>query len=71
MKLNLPDEVRQAVLQSDVPVELQDGESSRLYYLISAAQYEKLRRILEAEEIDPSFFEFEDEDFDSRTINDG
>ena len=64
MKLTLPEELRQAVSQSHAPVELQDGQTNRLYYLISADQYEKMKQLVEAEEIDPSFFEFEDKDFD-------
>ena len=71
MKLILPNELRQAVSQSNAPVELEDSDTNRLYYLISADQYEKLKCVLEAEEIDPSFFEFEDEDFDSRAVNHG
>jgi hypothetical protein len=71
MKLNLPDEMRQAVLHGSGPLQLEDKETNRLYYLIPADQYEKLKRFLDAEEIDPSFFEFEDEDYDSRTANHG
>jgi hypothetical protein len=71
VKFTFTNELRQAVSQSNAPVELQDSDSDRLYYLISADQYEKLKRVLEAEEIDPSFFEFEDEDFDSRAANHG
>jgi hypothetical protein len=71
MKLTFPEELRKAVSQSNAPVELQDWESNRLYYLISADQYGRLKRLLEAEDIDPSFFEFEDEDFDSRAVNNG
>jgi hypothetical protein len=71
MKLILPEELRQAVSQGNAPVELQDRQTNRLYYLISADQYEKVKQLVEAEEIDPSFFEFDDEDFDPRAPNHG
>lgn len=69
MTLTLPAELRQFVSGSNDPVQLQDAETQRLYYLIPSDQYEKMKRFLDAEEIDPSFFEFDDEDFDSRAAN--
>lgn len=71
MKFVLPDELRQIISQSQTPVELEDGQTQRLYYLLSADQYTKMKQLSEAEEIDPSFFEFEDEDFDPRSSNHG
>ena len=65
MMQTLPAELRRFISESNDPVPLQDAESQRLYYLISADQYEKVKRFMEAEEIDSSFFEFDDEDFDS------
>ena len=71
MKFVLPEELRQILSQSDAPVELEDGETRRRYYLVPADQCVKMKRLSEAEEIDPSFFEFEDEDFDPREADHG
>jgi hypothetical protein len=42
------------------PVEVRDGDD--VFYLISKADYEAARAALEAEEIEPSFFEFDDDE---------
>jgi hypothetical protein len=62
MKATLSEEQRQAVGESgDRPLEIVDDATHRVFYLISAEQYEKARRILEGiEDIDPSFYEVED-----------
>ena len=54
-------EQRQALRDVGAPLEVKDTESDEVFYLISAAEYRKVRAILEqAEEIDPSYFEFTD-----------
>ena len=59
MKAILPDELRQAIEENGPPVEVSDEQTNRVFYLISAEQYEILRRLLEPEAFDPSFFEAE------------
>lgn len=57
--VQLTPEQREAITRG-APVEVSDG--SRSYYLITQHQYDQLRAILDAEEVDPSFFEFETAD---------
>ncbi|HUY33034.1 MAG TPA: hypothetical protein VMV69_09650 [Pirellulales bacterium] len=59
MIAHLSEEQRQAV-SAGTPVEVRDG--SQVFYLISKEEYERVRAFLEAEEIDPSFFEFDDDE---------
>lgn len=59
MIAQLSDEQRQAVL-AGTALEIHDGE--QVFYLISKAEYETARAVLDAEEIEPSFFEFEDDE---------
>ena len=54
--VQLTTEQRDAITHG-VPVEVSDGEQS--YYLITQQQYDQLRLFLDAELVDPSFFEFE------------
>ena len=62
MKASLSDEQRQAIRQiAGLPLEVDDRQSNQVYFLISAEQYRRARPFLEGvEEIDPSFFEFDD-----------
>jgi ribosomal protein L22 len=62
MKASLSDEQRQAIQQpGGLPLEIADQQSNQVFFLISAEQYQKARRILEGvEEIDPSLYEVED-----------
>ena len=60
MKAILPDELRQAIEENGPPVEVSDEQTKRVFYLISAEQYELLRRLLEPEAFDPSLFEADD-----------
>ena len=62
MKAALSDEQRQAIHQSGgVPLEIADQQTNQVFFLITAEQYQRARRILEGvEEIDPSFYEVED-----------
>jgi hypothetical protein len=59
MFAQLSEEQRQA-LQAGTPVEIRDGDHT--FYLISKTEYEMARAALEAEEIEPSFFEFDDDE---------
>jgi hypothetical protein len=69
MIAQLTDEQRSAVL-AGTPLEIRDGD--QVFYLISKAEYEATRAALDAEEIEPSFFEFDDdEDPNPSTSDDG
>ena len=59
MIAHLNDEQRQAVL-AGTPLEIRDGD--QVFYLISKAEYEAARAVFDANEIEPSFFEFDDEE---------
>ncbi len=63
-------EQRQLVEQAgEGPVRIADVETHREYVILRADVYDRMRHLLEAEEIDPSFFEignFESIDEDSR-----
>lgn len=54
--VQLTPEQREAIMHG-APVKVSDGDRS--YYLITQHQYEQLQALLHAEEVDPSFFEFE------------
>jgi hypothetical protein len=62
MKASLSEEQRQAIRQlGGLPLEIADQQTNQIFFLISAEQYHRARRILEGvEEIDPSFYEVED-----------
>ncbi len=62
MKAALSEEQRQAIQQiGGLPLEIDDLQSDQVFFLISADQYQRARRVLEGvEEIDPSFYEVED-----------
>jgi hypothetical protein len=62
MKTSLSDEQRQAIQQpGGLPLEIADEQTHEVFFLISAEQYRKARRILEGvEELDPSLYEVED-----------
>ncbi|MGD0896846.1 MAG: hypothetical protein ABR915_03355 [Thermoguttaceae bacterium] len=64
MKASLSEEQREAIQQvGGLPLEIADRQTSQVFFLISAEQYRRARRILEGvEEIDPSFYEVEDVD---------
>jgi hypothetical protein len=44
----------------DEPVRIADAETQREYVILRADVYDRMRHLLEEEEIDPSFFEFGD-----------
>jgi hypothetical protein len=59
--VQLSGEQQTALRDHGAPLEVQDPAGHEIYYLISAEQYGKLRRVLEqSEPIDPSYFEFTD-----------
>ncbi len=59
--VTLTPEQRQLVEQAgDAPVRIADVETDREYVLLRADVYDKMRHLLEVEEIDPSFFEIGD-----------
>jgi hypothetical protein len=59
--VELSDQQRQALVQAGTPLEVADPTGSKVYYLISAEEYQRLRSLLEKpEQIDPSYFEFTD-----------
>ena len=62
MKTILSTEQRQAIHQiGALPLEIADPETNQVFYLISAEQHQKLLQVLSGiEEIDPSFYEFDD-----------
>ena len=52
----LSEELREALAASAPPIEVRDDKTNRVFYLISAEQYEKAREAFEPhEDIDPSF----------------
>lgn len=55
MKLNLPQDIRQAA--SRAPLEVQDISTSDRFYLMSQTEWQRITKLLEAEAIDPSFYE--------------
>jgi hypothetical protein len=62
MKASLSEEQRQAIQQvGGLPLEIDDQQTNQVFFLISAEQYHRARRVLEGvEEIDPSLYEVED-----------
>ncbi|MEX0711801.1 MAG: hypothetical protein WD278_05595 [Pirellulales bacterium] len=62
MTPRLNDEQRQALAESGGgPVEVIDERGNRRYYLVASDEYETMTRLLGAERIDPSLYEFKDE----------
>jgi hypothetical protein len=60
MAAPLSEEQRQALSENCLPLRIADEQSKQVFYLISAEQYERARKALEEEEVDPSYFEFTD-----------
>lgn len=55
--IELTKEQKQAVAEGR-PVEFCDGD--QIFYVVSKDVYDRIRLILDAEDIDPSFFEFDE-----------
>ncbi len=59
--MTITHEIRQAIDQAgEQPVRVDDPETRTQYVILKAEVYDRMRSLLEAEEIDPSFFEFGD-----------
>ena len=60
--MSLSDEQREAIQRTGaLPLEIADQQTNQVFFLISAEQYRRARRIIEGiEEIDPSLYEIED-----------
>jgi hypothetical protein len=59
--MTIPAELRQAIERAgNEPVRIEDPEIRGTYVLLRADVYERMRALMEAEEIDPSFFEIDD-----------
>jgi hypothetical protein len=55
-----PEQRRLVEQAGDAPVRIADTETDREYVLLRADVYDRMRHLLEVEEIDPSFFEIGD-----------
>ncbi len=63
MGIELTQKQRREVVQAgDRPVRLTDPETKAEFVVLRAEVYERMRRALEAEAVDPSLFEFEETD---------
>ncbi len=60
--IELADKQRRAVDGSGEPVCIRDPKANRDYVLMPREAYERLRRLLDAEVVGPSFYEFEEAD---------
>ena len=60
MSIRLTRAQRQVVEQSEEPPRFVDPDNKREYVLLRAEVYERMRRLLESEVVDPSFYEFEE-----------
>jgi len=60
MSIQLTREQRQVVEHSAEPLRFVDPDSKREYVLLRAELYERMRRIVDAEVVDPSLYEFEE-----------
>ena len=57
--MNITEKMRDA-LGKGQPVEVTDPDTHEVYVLVKQEQYRAMRRLLEVEEIDPSFYEVEE-----------
>jgi len=60
MNVLLTREQREAVLQSKEPLRFIDPDSKQEFILLPADLYERMRRMAQAEVVDPSLYEFEE-----------
>ena len=59
--ITLSPELRRAVGEAgDKPVAMIDPETRQTYLIVTTEAYERLRKAVDAEEIDQSFFEIDD-----------
>jgi hypothetical protein len=60
MSIELSEELRREIGRAGrEPLRLVDPETKEEFVVLRADVYERLRRLLDAEQIDPSFYEFE------------
>jgi hypothetical protein len=57
--MNMTEEMRRALGKGE-PVEVTDPDTHEVYVLLRQEQYRAMRRLLDAEEIDPSLYEVEE-----------
>jgi hypothetical protein len=63
MSIELSDELRREVERAGhTPVRLIDPQTKSGFVVLRADEYARLRRVLDAEQIDPSFYEFEEKE---------
>jgi hypothetical protein len=55
-----PEQRRAVTAAGDHPFRVDDPETHQAYVILKADIYERIRAVLEEEEIDPSFFEIDD-----------
>jgi hypothetical protein len=60
MSIELTDEQARALENGEKPPRVVNPRTKETYFLVQAQLYEKMRQILEVEEIDPSLYEFEE-----------
>lgn len=60
MSIPLTREQREALQQSKEPSRFIDLDNKREYILLPAEMYERMRRMAQAEVVDPSLYEFEE-----------
>ena len=58
--IELTEKQGQAVATAKQPVSVIDPKTHRKYVLLSATTYERMRKAMATETVDPSFFEFEE-----------
>ena len=61
MNIKLTEAQRRTISRARKPVRVVDPRSQRAYVLIPAEAYQRMRDALDAEPVDPSFYEFEEE----------
>jgi hypothetical protein len=57
--MNMTEEMRRALGEGQL-VEVTDPDTNEVYVLVKQEQYRAMRRLLEAEEFDPSLYEVEE-----------
>ena len=59
--MTITTELRQAIERAgNGPVRIEDPHTHTAYVLLKAEVYDRMRTLVEADEIDPSFFEIDD-----------
>jgi hypothetical protein len=55
--MKISEDLRQALAENSLPLEVTDEHADRRYYVISEEQYRRMQALFELEPIDPSFYE--------------